>query len=478
MHMRKHHENALILFGIAVCAGLLLSAPAVADSGQGLMALESGELLSFSLNEISATENGLKPFGVSLLSTTEDDSDAATALADDGNVSVAAPVLPDEENTSSAVPVTPDEEDARDTIPAPTGTGVPDPLTGADTEPTMPADPENGSRPAPAVDASPAGTGYDDERLAGLIETASIRLMRLSMEHAHALYLQDADASAIAADDLHAFSVRLLGEVRPLQVSPERQPVKDEFVRSVEAYSTASETLLRPTDAGGDPVPTAFRDMAVASESLEEVSRQAGEIQPTGTRASTMDAADTLAAGAPGVSAGTGPVQVAPPEKVLRLLDRYTYADPSGENMVSLLAESTRTATAYREVPTNASTAEVRAGEGRMFFLVVVKSTNLGHKGDSDLYTVETPGRDAFVLEYGGSTFTPLETPPFTSLGESFDRKSIERYESLEGYLYFDLPATSDLSGAILRADLGDAGTPAWDLGRELGEESTDANAV
>lgn len=482
MHMRKHHENALILFGIAVCAGFLLSAPAVADSGQGLMALESGELLSFSLNEISATENALKPFGVSLLSTTEDDSDAVPALAGDENTSVAATVLPEEENTSSAVPVTPDEGDVPDTVPAPTGTGVPDPLTGSDTEPAMPADPENGSRPVPAVDASPAGTGYDDERLAGLIDTASIRLMRLSMEHAHALYLQDADASAIAADDLHAFSVRLLGEVQPLQVSPERQPVKDEFIRSVEAYSTASETLLRPADAGGDPVPTAFRDMAVASESLEEVSRQAGEIQPTGTRASTVDAAaDTFAAGsagAPGVSAGTGPVEVAPQEKVLPLLDRYTYDDPSGENMVSLLAESTRTATAYREVPTNASTAEVRAGEGRMFLLVIVKSTNLGHKGDSDLYTIETPGRDAFVLDYQGSTFTPLETPPFTSLGESFDRKSIERYESLKGYLYFDLPATSDLSGAILRADLGDAGTPAWDLGKELGEESTDANAV
>lgn len=100
------------------------------------------------------------------------------------------------------------------------------------------------------------GTGdYDDERLAGLVETASIRLMRLSMEHAHALYLQDADAAAVAADDMHAFSVRLLGEVQPLQVSPpERQPFKDEFVRSLEAYSAASKTLLDPVDTGEDAV--------------------------------------------------------------------------------------------------------------------------------------------------------------------------------------------------------------------------------
>lgn len=104
----------------------------------------------------------------------------------------------------------------------------------------------------------------------------------------------------------------------------------------------------------------------------------------------------------------TGPVVVAPPEKVLPLMDRHTYDDPGGENMISLLAESTRTATTYREFPGNESTPTVEAGEGgRMFFLVAVKSTNLGHKGDSDLYTIESPARDAFVLEYGGTTVAP-----------------------------------------------------------------------
>jgi len=106
------------------------------------------------------------------------------------------------------------------------------------------------------VEAAPDGTGsYDDERLAGLIETASIRLMRLSMEHAHALYLQDADAAAIAADDLHAFSVRLLGEVQPLQVSPEQQPVKDEFIRIVGAilHGKRDPSSARPECRRGVP---------------------------------------------------------------------------------------------------------------------------------------------------------------------------------------------------------------------------------
>ncbi|MDV4343633.1 hypothetical protein HL657_10750 [Methanoculleus sp. YWC-01] len=456
MHMSKHRENALIFLGIAVCAGFLLSVPAVAGSGQGLMTLESGELLPFSFNALSAAENESEPSSTSIPpddTVTPDAgnaSDATPALPDTENASDAFPALPGEENASDAFPALPDGWNASGEAPVPTGPGVPDP-----------------DQVVPAIDAPPDETGnYDDERLIRLISTASIRLMRLSMEHAHALYQQDADAAAVAADDLHAFSVRLLREVQPLQVSLERQPVKDEFIRSIGAYSAASETLLDPMNTSGNAVSTAFRDLTIASEGLETVSQQAGEWQPApGTRMSVMSAGTPTA----------GPIPAAPPEKVLPLLDRYTYDDPSGENMVSLLAESTRTATEYQEVSTNASTTKVEAGEGRMFLLVAVKSTNLGHKGDSDLYTIETPGRDAFVLEYQGSTVAPLQAPPFTTLGESFDKKPLERYESLKGYLYFDVPETLEVSEATLRADLGDAGTPAWELETELGEEPEDA---
>ncbi len=431
MGMSKPYANALILLGIAVSTAFFLLVPAVASPVQGLAALKSGELLQSPLSDLLSAEVG---FG------------------------------------SSGLPY--DE-------------GAPD-LT-ADTEPVASAEPENPSQPADPVsraDAPAGGAGSDDEELAGLIDANSVPLVRLSMEHAHALYLQDAGAASAAAGDLHALSDRLLDEVQPLQVSPEQQPVKDEFVRSLLAYSSASETLVNSTDAGTDSVQTAFRDLDIASESLETVSQQAVEVQPASMGLSTMSAT-SLAADAPAVLAETYPVPVAPPEEALPLGERYTYDDPSGENMVSLIAASTRNATAFEEVsinatpvPTNASPARVEAGDGRMFLLVAIQSTNLGHKGDSDLYTIETPGREAFTLEYQGVTFESLEVPPFTSLGESSGKKPLERYESTDGYLYFDVPATFDVSGAILRADLGDAGTPAWDLGRELGEEPDDAVAV
>ncbi|WP_342770392.1 MULTISPECIES: hypothetical protein [unclassified Methanoculleus] len=421
--MSKHPANVLVFFGIAVCAAFLIAVPAGADSGQGFTALESGEFLSFSPASLPAAENATEPSGVSPPQNGENASD--------------------EEELSDAA-----------------STGIE--VSGTETESLTSAGSENDS---PAV-AHPGGTGSPgDERLIKLINANSIRLMRLSMEHAHALYRGDTDAASSAADDLHAFSTRLLGEVQPLQVPLEQQPIKDEFVRSLSAYSTASESLLDPMDADEDPVPTALNDLDTASKGLETVSQQAVEMQPAST------GAGVLTREAPAVPDKTDPVVVAPTPVRLPLMERFTYDDPSGENMVSLLVESTRTATAYEEVPNNESTAEVEAGDGRKFLLVVVKSTNLGHRGDSDLYAIETPGREAFVLECQGTAYEPLEVPSFTSLGESFDRKTLERYESLKGYLYFDVPAALDTSEAILRVDLGYAGTPAWDIGRELGKE-------
>ncbi len=79
MLMSKHHENALIFLGIAVCAGFLLTIPAVADSGQGgLMALESGELLPFSPGNLSAIGDTLEPSDLRV-------------LADEGNATDTAP---------------------------------------------------------------------------------------------------------------------------------------------------------------------------------------------------------------------------------------------------------------------------------------------------------------------------------------------------------------------------------------------------
>lgn len=422
--MSKHHANALIALGIAVCTGFLFT-PAIADPGYGLAALESGELLPFSPGDLLAAGNSLK-------------------VPD----TPAPEPSPGIEETSEPSPGT-GEEDVTPVTPESSETSAPPPLTLADAAP-------------------PAWTGhYDDEQLAALINTASIRLMKLSMEHAHALYLQDTDAASVAVDDLYALSTRLIGEAQPLQVSPGQQPIKEEFIRLLETYSTTSRNLLNTPES----MPTAFREFVEASERLEALDLQVGA--PLMSTAATS----TLAA-IPVTGVGAVSVRVTSPSEILSLQERHTYDDPPGENMVSLLVESTRTAKAYHAEPVNASMTKFEAGEGRMFLLVTVKSTNLGHKGDSDLYTIVTPDRSAFTLEYQGATFAPLDVPPFTSFGESFRQKTLDRYESQKGYLYFDVPDSLNTSEAILRADLGYAGTPAWNLGERAREEPGEPGAA
>lgn len=388
--MSRHHASALIALGIVICAGFFVSMPALANPGHGIAALKSGKLLQLSPGEILIAGRDSEPYGAPALLAGDDE-----------------PVISTSQNSSGS------------------------------------AD----SQPLPADSAPP-----DDQRLMGLTNTAGIRLMRLSMEHAHAICLQDEDAAAVAADNLYALSTRLTGEVQPLLVSPEQQPIKDEFIRLLAVYSAVSQELLGTPES----VPAAFRELSAASEGLEAISQQTG--------ASMMRPAAITTLATHAVLPGDTPI----PE-TLPLRERHTYDDPSGENMVSLLVESTRTVAAYQAAPINTSAMKVEAGEGRMFLLVVVKSTNLGHRGDSDLYTIETPGLSMFTLEYQGTAFTPIEVPPFTSLGESFGQKTLERYESLKGYLYFDVPDSLNTSEAALRADLGYAGIPTWDLGRESG---------
>ncbi len=419
MCMSKHHANALIALGIIICVGFL-PIPATAGSGYGLSALESGKLLPFPYGGLLGTEKGLKDRATLESSSGEG---VLNRSSDAGEEEATIPVPPESNETPAPPPLT---------------------LTGA---------------------ATPVWADhYDDERLAVLINTAGIRLMRLSMEHAHALYLQDTTAASAAADDLYALSTRLIVEAQSLQVSPGQQPIKDEFIRLLEAYSSISRELLDTQRS----VPAAIKDLSGASEGLEAVSLQVDAPMMRSATAATL--VGPLAA-----RAGAAPGQTTSPQEILPLLARHTYDDPSGENMVSLLVESTRTAQTYHTVPINTSAVKAEADEGRMFLLVAVKSTNLGHKGNSDLYTIETPGRNAFTLEYRGTVFMPFDVPAFTSLGESFDRKTLDRYESLKGYLYFDVPASFNVSEAILRVDIGHAGTPAWALGRCAGEADSTA---
>jgi hypothetical protein len=439
MRMSMHHAKALKLLGIGLCALFLLAAPALASSGLGLTTLPSGDALSLSLNGLTTTT--LFDPGLSAIPTPSSPGTDLEAGADENMTAAYAP------------------------------------LTTAETEPAAPNDTGESLIAAPSNqnDASLGPiSSYDDERLYALIDTASIRLMKLSMQHAHALYLQDTDAAIIAAQDLWMLSNDLLGEVQALQVTPEHQHVQAEFIELLQEYVAASATLADTSGTNTTSIPPVFQQLEGASDDLEAISDQASVVRTASLDAprtlTVADSPTTYLAGTEMVSMTAAPsVMVAPPSEVLPMQERYGYDSPDGENMVSLIVDSTRNATAYTTVSDNKTATATMASDGRIFLLVAVKATNLGHKGDSDQYIIETPDRSAFSLQYEGSEFAPLEVPHFTSLGESYRWQSLERYESTKGYLFFDVPGSINISEATVRADLGPAGTPVWSLGTKLG---------
>jgi hypothetical protein len=435
--MSKHYANAFTVLCIAVVSGILLAPPAFAGPIDGIQAMEPVQLSALAITgaaePLVASVNGLQLQEI--------------------------PASPAEE-------AAPDEEPVEAVTPVPEG--LPDTAMGL-----MPSGEENAAETSASLpDEALPDTfgGYDDEELDDLIVASNIRLMQASMRHAHALYLQDEDSAAAAADDLHAASAAVLDEVQSLRVSPDRQPLQAGFIGTLERYAGAGAALANRTESEDADVASALASVEGASADLEILYWQVSALTRSSSETSgSSNASAPVTYEHSAVLAEPAPGPVLAPPKVLALRERHCYDDYAGENMISLMVDSYRNATAYRAVQENETEISATASEGRFFLLVAVKATNLGHKGDSDVYTIQTPPRSAFTLRCQGSEYAPLDLPGFTTLGESYDLKDLNRYDSQKAYLVFDLPQSLNVSEAVIHADLGYAGSPAWDLGRSPG---------
>ncbi|HNV38633.1 MAG TPA: hypothetical protein PKJ46_05695, partial [Methanoculleus sp.] len=134
--MSKHHATALLLLGIAVCAGFFLSVPAAAGPGKGFEALESGDLFR-------------SPFG-----TTPPEPSVSPALPED-----TPDLLPAPDDAEPAMPVGPDNTSE------PAGPDNASEPAGLDNT-SEPAGPDNASELAGPTPVTGATDAYDDERLA------------------------------------------------------------------------------------------------------------------------------------------------------------------------------------------------------------------------------------------------------------------------------------------------------------------------
>jgi hypothetical protein len=306
----------------------------------------------------------------------------------------------------------------------------------------------------PGVDVveniTPAAPDYDDDELAELVEESSISLMFLSLQSTHALYSWDERAARESTASLHALAKSTQREVEKLLVSDPRKAAKAAFTRSLESYMSVGDMLQGSAPLNSTRVDAALDGLQQGSIFL----RRAIEGLDRPARYLPQDIA---------VINFSGTHRDGAEEEELALLQRYLYEDRNRANDISLmLATVTKTRT-YCQYGEGAEV--ITADSGRMFLLVEVRVTNLGHKGESRVYTIRAPDINAFTLHYRGNTYSPVKLAPKTSFGEPYEAATLDRYERKVGSILFDVPETLALAECCLQVDLGGGEAPVWALG-------------
>jgi hypothetical protein len=306
--------------------------------------------------------------------------------------------------------------------------------------------------PTPTTNAVGTSRTAADDRLIASIGDASISLSLLAVQCVYAIQLGNEEAARTYASALYDLSTETLSDVVGLDVSEEYQSVKEDYVASLSLFAGAASVILQSGGPDSTETDVAVELLAEGSDRLQSaIEDLGGAVEPSSEKVES-----------PGLMALPGR-NTSPFKENLSLFERYLYEDEEGANMISIMVTSIKHATMFEFL--NATEEPVTADPGRIFLLVAVKVTNVGHRGESSIYNITTPASVVFSLHYLDTEYSPLDIESFTNLGEPYTSETLARYESQEGYLFFDVPASLNVSYAYLKADLGDQGEPAWYLG-------------
>ncbi len=154
------------------------------------------------------------------------------------------------------------------------------------------------------------------------------------------------------------------------------------------------------------------------------------------------------------------------PEDLLTVGAPFIYTDLAGSNEISICPRSaaTRSTFWYRA---DGEAVSVTAPEGKTHMIVHMRITHRGNL-DGVNYTIEAPVLPAFTLHGSDEDFAPLRIPEnaSTSFGEVYMQRTLDRKESLDGSILFEVPDVLRPSDAYLSVDSESVpGHPVWVLG-------------
>jgi hypothetical protein len=326
---------------------------------------------------------------------------------------------------------------------------TPGPGTGPMDEP---ADPGEDGTAGKVENSTPPAPEYDDEELVRMVKENSVSLMLLSMQNTYALYAWDEKPAKESAVKLRALAAGLLRDLTRLDLSDDQKDLNESFTLALTSYATAGETLQGTAPLNRTTVDIAIEANLQGSNHLREAFEN--------LQGPVLEAPEEI------VAINFSLPRLSSPDEELVLLQRYIYEDRYRANDISLMLESARFTSMYHLL--DGSGEAVVAEPGRIFLLVKVKATNLGHKGDNRIYTIRTPDIRDFTLYYRDTAYAPVKLPAGTSLGEPYAAATLNRYEMKPGYVVFDVPAVLSIAECSVRVNLGTAGSPVWTLGKTL----------
>lgn len=294
------------------------------------------------------------------------------------------------------------------------------------------------------------GSLSDDERLEALIARTSIQLLEASVEQIYSAHARDSVALRDQATSILSLAEGARDDVATLEVSPELAPIQVAFITVLEEFVTAGTLLNGSTVINQSVIDEAVDHLARGTKSLADL----------------LQEFTTPPAGSPGAS----PVPTSPATNLtpafpdaLKTGERFCYEDARGENSISLIVGTTKQITTFHTLDTK--TKKYTTQPGNAYLLVAVKVTHLGYKGDGTASRLDAPRENAFTLHYLDETYNPISSPGPTNQGGSYSGGSLQRHESREGFLFFEVPEELDLSFAYLEARVGRGHHPVWFLG-------------
>lgn len=333
----------------------------------------------------------------------------------------------------------------------------------------------NQTRPTPEVrnpepEKNEPEVEYDDAHFLEIVKDRGESITVIALLCTEAVKGGNRQLLVEQSGKLQALSQETLGDVEVLEVSNHLVAEKRSFQQAMVRMIATASFLTRGLPSSDSERQKMVADIQGATDQLIDarlaISKQAFKMQGVhpayGIYQIQVDRAGELSR----ANGGLDYSQLYPlPDNLIPLGWGFKYMDSRKSNDIIISPRYARIHSTYwYEDAGTGNTIHVHAPEGMSFLSVHFRIAHSGNR-DGRSYTIQTPSISSFTLHGVGEEFTPISTPKYTSLGEMYAQKTLNRNELSESTILFEVPFGLRTADAYVTVNLGSVyGKPGWVL--------------